>query len=99
MFKRTAFVPVDASLPQDVTLVLLNAYEVNFTNPLDHVLKRNVSPVLRILDQREKAKDRIRGISIVSTVYVQQPLPRRQMGNASTFVSESIPARTTCTRV
>mmetsp|Transcript_11206 Transcript_11206/g.17148 ORF Transcript_11206/g.17148 Transcript_11206/m.17148 type:complete len:464 (+) Transcript_11206:64-1455(+) len=87
-FKKTAYVPTTGNiLPNDVTMVILNAYEVKFFNPVDHILKNNVVAMLQILDQCVAAGPRIKGVSVVSTAYVQEPLPyRRREGNRISFV-------------
>ena len=84
--EKTVFVSDMDSLPSDVTLVILCAYEVKFHNPVDEILKGSVAPILRILDQCEHAQH-LRGICLVSTSYVQNPLPyKRPDGNRIPFV-------------
>lgn len=85
-FEKTVFVSDTDSLPPDVTLVILCAYEVKFHNPVDEILKSSVAPILHILDQCEHAQH-LRGICLVSTSYVQNPLPyKRPEGNRIPFV-------------
>jgi len=75
--KKTVFVETTDPLPSDVTLVILNAYDVRFFTPLDTKLKGSVEPMLRILEQC-RGHPLVRGISVVSTAYVQNPLPFKQ---------------------
>lgn len=85
-FEKTVFMSDTDSLPADVTLVILCAYEVKFHNPVDEILKGSVAPILRILDQCEHAQH-LRGVCLVSTSYVQNPLPYKRLeGNRIPFV-------------
>lgn len=84
-FNKTSFISDTDSLPSDVTLVILCAYEVKFHNPVDKIMSGSVAPILRILDQCEQVKH-LRGICLVSTSYVQNPLPyKRPDGNRIPF--------------
>lgn len=97
---KACFVDAQAPIPADVTLLVLNAYSVKFARPIVDILNDNVAPMLRLLDQccvvdgnddnaepSEKQQPHIRGISVVSTAYVQPPLPfRRDADNRIEFL-------------
>ena len=71
--KKAAFIyPTDA-LPEDVTLINLNAYNIWFCNSVDKILKQSEATMRKIID--EFNLDMVQGICIVSTCYVQQPEP------------------------
>ena len=76
--RKAYFVDDKSPIPNDVTLLILNAYSVKFARPIDEILKENVRPMLRLLDQSQEPGRQIRGISVVSTAYVQPPLPFRR---------------------
>lgn len=71
--KKAAFIDPSDALPEDVTLVILNAYDVRFFSPVENILKQNVATMRKIIDQCNL--DKVRGICIVSTAYVQPPEP------------------------
>jgi nucleoside-diphosphate-sugar epimerase len=85
-FSKTAFISDEESIPSDVTLVILCAYDVRFHNPVDKIMKTSVTPIVKLLDQCQQAPN-VRGICLVSTAYVQNPLPyKRPNGNRIPFV-------------
>lgn len=67
--------PMNCLLPLDASHVILNGYDTRFSAPVDTKLKENVEPMLKILQECETRQDHIKGISIVSTAYVQPPSP------------------------
>jgi len=73
--KKAHFIDTDAAIPDDTTIVILNAYSVRFFTPLVDILNESVSPMLRLLDQCKRPGTKVRGISVVSTAYVQLPRP------------------------
>lgn len=81
--KKATYVNSDeeVELPHDTTHIILNAFSVRFNTPVVDIWKQNVIPMLKILEQcrnRNNSDDKtkkIEGVSIVSTAYVQLPLP------------------------
>ena len=69
--KKSAFIDPCDALPEDVTLVILNAYNVQFFSPVENILKQNVETMRKIIN--ECNLDKVQGIYIVSTDYVQSP--------------------------
>ena len=67
--KKEAFIDPTGALPEDVTLVILNAYYVWFFRPMENILKQNVATMRNNIDERNFFK--VQGICIVSAVYVQ----------------------------
>ena len=84
---KARYVSDTAPIPEDTTLLILNAYSVKFARPIVEILNDNVKPMLQLLDQCEETGRKIRGISVVSTAYVQPPLPfRRDPDNRIDFL-------------
>ena len=73
--KKACFIDTESALPDDTTILILNAYSVKFLNPMIDILKENVLPMLHLLDQCRKPDTKVRGIAVVSTAYVQLPRP------------------------
>ena len=80
MIHKCVFIHPQDPLPQDVTLVLLNAYTVKFLTPMEEIMADNIKPMLDILDQivvtADGVQSKVRGISVVSTAYIQVSLSR-----------------------
>eukprot|EP00549_Striatella_unipunctata_P008137 CAMPEP_0118706022 /NCGR_PEP_ID=MMETSP0800-20121206/20281_1 /TAXON_ID=210618 ORGANISM="Striatella unipunctata, Strain CCMP2910" /NCGR_SAMPLE_ID=MMETSP0800 /ASSEMBLY_ACC=CAM_ASM_000638 /LENGTH=456 /DNA_ID=CAMNT_0006608419 /DNA_START=208 /DNA_END=1578 /DNA_ORIENTATION=- len=74
-YKKCHFAQQGQDLPHDTTHVILNAYNTRFVEDLGKKLEENVVPMLSILDTCDKRKDKIQGITVVSTAYMQPPLP------------------------
>ena len=49
--KKAALIDPSDSLPEDVTLVILNAYNVRFFNPVENIFKQNVATMCNIIDE------------------------------------------------
>ena len=49
--KKEAFIDPTGELPEDVTLVILNAYNVRFFNLVERILKQNVETMRKIIDE------------------------------------------------
>ena len=71
--KNAALIYLSDALPEDLTLFILNAYDVWFFRPVKKILKQNVATMPKIIN--ECNLDMVRGIYIVSTAYVQPPEP------------------------
>ena len=91
-FTKCVFLKPENPLPSDVTLVLLNAYNIRFFTPVEVLLSESVKPMVDILDQAAHQKSQgnhIREIAVVLTAYVQPPLPFKQRpDNAVLFLLE-----------
>ena len=59
---------IQVMLPEDAALVILNAYDVQFFDAVENVLKQNVATMRKIID--ECNLDKVIGICIFSTEYV-----------------------------
>lgn len=80
-FSKCTYIDAKAAIPDDVTHVILNAYNTRFDEEHRAKLKGNIEPILTTLEQCKNQK-RIQGIVFVSTAYTQPPLPfRRYNGN------------------
>eukprot|EP01052_Picozoa_sp_SAG31_P039487 SAG31_NODE_5486_length_2512_cov_1.878989_4_plen_235_part_00 len=79
--ERTAAEWADPSdpIPADTEVVVLNAFDVSFHNDVARVLRDSVKPMLELLEQCRKLaaadRPRLRRVVIVSTAFVQPPLP------------------------
>ena len=64
-------------IPDDAECVVLNAFDVAFHKDVPKVLRESVAPTLALIEQcRELAKKgNLKKIVVVSTAYVQPPLP------------------------
>jgi hypothetical protein len=71
--KNLALIYATDALPEDVTLVILNAYNVWFFCLVENILKQNVETMPKIIN--ECNLDMVQGIYIVSTAYVQPSEP------------------------
>ena len=71
--KKEAFIDPSNTLPENVTLVILNVYDVWFFNPVENILKQNVATMCNIIDECNLIK--LWGIFISSAAYVQPPGP------------------------
>ena len=67
--KKAALIEPSNSLPEDVTLVILNAYNVWFFCLVENILKQNVATMRNNINECNFVK--VRGIWIVSAVYIQ----------------------------
>lgn len=80
-YEKCTFVEPTAPIPDDVTHVILNAYNTRFDEEHRAKLKGNIEPILETLEQC-KRHSKIQGICFVSTAYTQPPLPfKRYNGN------------------
>ena len=70
---------MEEPLPDDASHVILNAYNTRFDEDIRHKLQENVVPILRVLDECRQRMTLIRGISLVSTAYVQPHKPFRHV--------------------
>lgn len=70
------FVPSEAPIPEDTNVVILNAYSISFQNDVVDTLEQNVLPILGLMDQCKALQD-LDTVLVVSTAYVQPPLPFR----------------------
>jgi len=68
------YVEPGAPIPEDTNVVILNAYSISFQNDVVNTLEENVLPILSLMDQCTKLKQ-LTSVLIVSTAYVQPPLP------------------------
>jgi hypothetical protein len=71
--KKAALIDSSDALPEDVTLVILNVYDVQFFCPMENMLTQNMATMPNIID--ECNLDMVQGIYIVSTSYLQPPEP------------------------
>ena len=71
--KKAASIDSSDALPEDITLVILNVYDVQFFRPVENIFTQNVATMPNIIDECDL--DMVRGIYIVSTSYVQPPEP------------------------
>ena len=69
--KNAACIDPSGALPEDLTLVILNAYDVRFFNLVEKNVKQNVATLRQIIDDCDLEK--VRDICIVSTAFVQPP--------------------------
>ena len=67
--KNAALIDSSDALPEDVTLIILNVYDVRFFRPVEKILKQNVATIPKIIN--ECNLHMVQGIYIVSTAYVQ----------------------------
>ena len=77
MIHKCVFIHPQDPLPQDVTLVFLNAYTVKFLTPTEEIMADSMKPMLDILDQivtADGVQSKVRGITVVSTAYIQVSL-------------------------
>ncbi|CAB9503384.1 expressed unknown protein [Seminavis robusta] len=83
---KASFMEPSARIPDDVNRVIFNAYDLSFLNPLPQVLKENVKPIMNMMDQCHSLPN-LDGISVVSSAFVQQPLPfKRDPKNHIEFI-------------
>ena len=61
-------------IPGDTTHIILNAYSISFKGDIAKVLRDNVEPMLGLLDQCSQLAG-LRSVTVVSTAFVQPPLP------------------------
>jgi nucleoside-diphosphate-sugar epimerase len=75
LYDKCVHLDIDASVPADTTHVIFNAYSTRFDETLQFKLEQNVVPILKTLDECRLLKGSLQGIAIVSTAYVQPPVP------------------------
>lgn len=78
---KCVYLSLQDHIPSDVTHIILNAYNTSFFDPVDQKLKDSVEPILALLDECEQLEGQVQGISIVSTAFVQPPLPLQHPDN------------------
>ena len=69
--KKAAFIDPCDALPEDDILVIFNSYNAQFFSQVENILKHNVETMRKIIN--ECNLDKVQGICIVSTDYVQSP--------------------------
>lgn len=76
-WKTARYVDPAAPIPDDCQVVVLNAFDVAFHKDVAKVLRESVKPLLAYVEQcRElRKKGNLKQIVIVSTAFVQPPLP------------------------
>lgn len=65
-------------IPDDAEVVILNAFDVAFHKDIARVLRESVAPTLALLEECSKLSlktGKLRKVILVSTAYVQPPLP------------------------
>ena len=76
--EHTRWVAPEEPIPDDAEVVILNAFDVAFHKDIARVLRESVAPTLALLEEcsRQSLKNgKLRKVIIVSTAYVQPPLP------------------------
>eukprot|EP00957_Ditylum_brightwellii_P138311 10541801-Ditylum_brightwellii.AAC.1 len=65
--KKSEFIESNLPVPEDVTLVLLNAYSVKFFTPVEDIAVECIKPMMDMLDQisqdMKNGLSQVRGIS------------------------------------
>jgi|EP01046_Picozoa_sp_COSAG06_P035851 nucleoside-diphosphate-sugar epimerase len=78
--KHTQWIDPAAPIPDETEVVILNAFDVAFHTDIARVLRESVAPMLALLEQctQLRAKGNLKKVVIVSTAYVQPPIPFRR---------------------
>lgn len=84
--KHTQWIDPAAPIPDETEVVILNAFDVAFHTDIARVLRESVAPTLALLEQCSKlrAKGNLRKVIVISTAYVQPPIPFRRCGGPIT---------------
>ena len=81
LHKHLKWVAPEDPIPDDTEVVILNAFDVAFHKDIGRVLRESVAPTLALLEQCSKLSlksGNLRKVIVVSTAYVQPPLPYRR---------------------